>query len=197
MHAGMFDIQKMVKLLKLQTEALEVDSDNVPICWFEMDYRLDGDTEWIEFDTQFITSPTQSIDLTPQLGLAGRRLQFRIRGYTTDATKTPIFLAIIVNAVIRTDVKYMYPIAFRLMDNEPLLSGGYDPLTAAQKLKQIEDWADASSDSMLRMSSVSPLFDGKVVFINPPTTRQVRRRIYADNEFQRDVYICNLSAQEA
>lgn len=197
MHAGIFDIQKMIKLIKVQSEALEVDSEGEPVTWFELDYRTDGDTDWKEFETKFTVSPNQSIELISMLGLAGRRLQFRLRGYTTDASKTPVFLAIIINAVIRTDAKYMYPITFRLMDNEPLLHEGYDTYTAAEKLKIIEDWADASSDSMLRMSSLSPLFDNKIVFINPPTTRQIRHKLDTDNDFQKDVYICNITAQEA
>jgi len=199
MHAGMFDVQKMIKTIKLQTENLEVDaSTNEPICYFELDYKLDGDTAWTTFDDVFKESPTQSIDLAPLFGMAGRRVQFRVRGYTTDNTKTPILLAIIINAVIRTDVKYMYPLFFRLMDKEPLLSGEeYEPTTAAERLKILEDWADASSDSMLKMRSVSPLFDDKLVFLNPPTTRMVRWSKDADNEFQKDVYTCQASVQEA
>lgn len=192
MHAGMFDVQKMVKLIKLQTENLERD-----VCWFELDYRTDDETEWITFDDPFVTSPTQSIDLTSQYGLAGRRLQFRVRGYTTDNSKTPILLAIIVNAVIRTDVKYMYRLSFRLMDEEPTLTPGeVEPLDAATRLKVIEDWADAISDSMLLMESVSPLYHNKMVFINPPTTSQIRFG-EEENPFKKEVYTCNVTVQEA
>lgn len=199
MHAGMFDVQKMVKLIKLQSENLEVNSSTgQPVCWFELDYRLDEDTAWISFEDIFDTSPTQGIDLTDQYGLAGRRLQFRLRGYTADNSKTPVLLAIIINAVIRTDVKYMYPLTFRLMDNEPLLSGReYDTLTAAEKLEIVEDWADASTDSMLYMESVSPLYHGRMIFLNPPTTRQIRFRRDKDNDFEKDVYHCSLTVQEA
>lgn len=198
MHAGMFDVQKLVKLIKLQTEDLEVNATTgEPVCWFELDYRLDEDTDWITFEDIFTTSPTQQIDLTDQYGLAGRRLQFRLRGYTTDNTKTPILLAIIINAVIRTDVKYLYPLTFRLMDDEPLLSGTeYDETDAATRLKQLEDWADASTDSMLWMDSISPLYHGKMVFINPPTTRQIRFG-NQDNPFKKYVYHCNVTVQEA
>jgi len=199
MHAGMFDVQKIVKLIKLQTEQLEMETGSIePVCWFELDYRLNDDEDWTPFDDIFTTSPTQEIDLTEQYGLAGKRLQLRLRGYSTDNSKTPVFLAIIVNAVLRTDVKYMYPMTFRLMDNEPLLtSEEYDPMTAKERLEMVEDWADASSDSMLKMASVSPLFDGKMVFLNPPTTRQVRFNSETDNPFKRDVFVCSVTVQEA
>jgi hypothetical protein len=199
MHAGIFDVQKVVKLIKLQSENLEVESGSIePVCWFELDYRLNDEEDWTTFDDKFTTSPNQEIDLTEQYGLAGKRMQFRLRGYTTDNSKTPIFLAIIVNAVLRTDVKYMYPMTFRLMDREPLLSlEEIDEMSAQERLKLVENWADASSDTMLKMESVSPLFHGKMIFLNPPTTRQVRFKSDTHNEFKKDVFVCSVTVQEA
>jgi hypothetical protein len=199
MHAGIFDVQKIIKKIKLQTEGLEIDSTNGNrVCWFELDYRLNELEEWTPLNDAFTESPTQMVDLTKQLGIAGKRIQFRVRGYTTDCTKTPVLLAIIVGAVIRTDVKYMYPMQLRLVDHEPLLSGrADDPLTAAEKLKIIEDWADSSTDSMLMMRSVSTLFDDKVIFLNPPTTRQILYKGQDGNDFKKDVFICSASMQEA
>jgi len=198
MHAGIFDVQKFVKLIKLQTENLEIDDNNLPVCWIELDYRIDGDTEWTTFETQFTESPTQGIDLSSQFGIAGRRFQFRMRLYSRDNSKTPIFLAIVVNAVLRTDVKYMYPLSFRLMDDEPLLTPGEnDGMTAQEKLKRIEDWADASTDSMLIMDSVSPLYHNHMIFLNPPTTRHIRFKDDEENSFDKEVFICNLTVQEA
>jgi len=201
MHAGIFDVQKLVKLIKIQSENLEVDDNNDPICWFELDYRLNEDTAWTTFSDLFTTSPTQGIDLTDQFGLAAKRMQFRIRGYTTDNSKTPIFLAIVINAVLRTDVKYMYPLTFRLADYEEYLSGNeYDTMTAKDKLAQIENWADASSDSMLKMDSISQLYHDRMIFLNPPTTRQTR---YSGgtkdtgNKSIKTLFICNASVQEA
>ena len=51
MHAGLFDVQKLVRKLKLQTESLEVnDTDGDPVCWFELDYRINEDTEWVSLE---------------------------------------------------------------------------------------------------------------------------------------------------
>lgn len=198
MHAGMFDVQKMIKTIKVQSEELEVDASGNNVCWIELDYRMNQDDAWETFDDTFIESPTQSIDLTSLYGLAAKRVQFRIRGYTADNTKTPVLLALIVNTVLRTDVKYIYPLQFRIMDNEPLLTlQDEENMTALEKLKMLEDMADSSSSSMLKVSSVSPLLHNRMIYLNPPTTRQIRFRDEQGNEFKRDVYICTASLQEA
>lgn len=204
MHAGLFDVMKVIRKLKLQTENLEADSDTgEPICWIEVDYKLNQDTEWYSFDDIFLDSPTQEVDFgkQPEYGLAAKRLQFRIRGYTTDNTKTPVLLALIINSVLRTDVKYIYgPVQFRLMDSEPTLqgTGETDDLHYAKdKREQMENWADASTDSMLWMESISDIFHGKMIFANVPNFRQVLLSNDPANEFKRAVYIGTVSFQEA
>lgn len=200
MHAGLFDVQKLVRKLKLQTDSLEIDENTGdPICWFELDYRTNEDEDWITTDTIFNTSPTQEIDFSNQYGLSGKRLQFRLRGYTTDNTKTPVLLAIIVNAVLRTDVKYMYgPFSVRVMDNEPTLDPEITDIhNAAKKLELLENWADASTDSMLLINSVSSLLDGKMVFMNTPNTRQIAFNKEPENEFKKDIHLVTVSFQEA
>jgi len=198
MHSGMFDVQKMVKLIKLQTEGLEVDSSGNNVCWLELDYRLNQDDDWETFADAFTESPTQGIDLTPIYGLAAKRLQLRIRGYTSDRTKTPVLLAVIISTVLRTDVKYMYPLQFRLMDHEPMLANqDNEAWTAMEKLRILEDMADSSSDSMLIVDSVSPLLHDRMIFLNPPTTRQIGFADDTGNEFKKNLFICTASLQEA
>ena len=201
MHAGLFDVMKLVRKLKLQTEDLETDEDTgEPVCWFELDYRLNDDTEWRQVGRRFDTSPTQEVDFINEYGLAGKRLQFRIRGYTTDNTKTPVLLAIVIDAVLRTDVKYMYgPVNFRVMDNEPLLTYGEvdDVETAVQKMRAMEDWADASTDSMLYVESLSDIFHQRVIFMNTPNFRHVLMKDDSTNPFKRNVMIGTVSFQEA
>lgn len=200
MHAGLFDVMKIVRRIKLQTDNLETNEvTGEPVCWFELDYRLNEESDWQTADDIFSTSPTQEIDFVNMLGLAGKRLQFRVRGYTTDNTKTPVLLAIIINAVIRTDVKYMYgPFDFRCMDMEPTLDGGQDELRhAREKAKIIEDWADSSSDSMLKIEALSELLHGKVVYMNTPQFRQIAYGDDESNPYKRSVYICRVSFQEA
>lgn len=193
MHAGMFDVMKLVKRIKIQSEQLQQGT-----CWFELDYRLNEDEVWTAFTDSFTQSPTQAIDLTNQYGLAGKRLQLRVRGYTADSSQSPIFLAIIIDAVLRTDVKYMYPVQFRVMDREPLLAlNEEETMSALEKLNKIRNLADASTDSMIRVSAVSILYDGLVVFLNPPQIRQARVKTDPDNPYQRDIFVCSATMQEA
>lgn len=204
MHAGLFDVMKIIRKFKLQSENLQADPDTGdPICWVEIDYRVNQDTTWYSFDDIFLESPTQEVDFgkQPDFGLAAKRLQFRIRAYTTDNTQTPVILALIINSVLRTDVKYMYgPVQFRLMDDEHTLQGvgeKDDIHFARDKRQLIEDWADASTDSMLWMEATSDLFHKKMVFLNVPSFRQILLGDDTDNVFRRSVYVGTVSFQEA
>lgn len=193
MHAGMMDVQKIVKTIKLWTEQL-VEAEQ----WIELDYRLDQETTWSSAEGVFEESPQARMDFGNTYGLAAKRLQLRLRFYTTDATKTPILLAVIVEAVMRIGVKYMYPLTFRLIDDEELLNnqGMDDERDAMNKWDLVKGWADDTSDSMLQMNSVSRLWDGLIVFLNPATIRQVKFRD-ANLPGSRDVYVCQTTFQEA
>jgi hypothetical protein len=201
MHAGMFDTQKMIKKVKMQTQSLEVnETTGEPICWLELDYRLNEDAAWTTIDDAFTTSPTQELDFTNLYGVAGKRVQFRFRGYTTDSSKTAVFIAIIIGAVLRVDVKNFYgPFTFRLMDDEPVmgLRERDHSMSAADQLRTMEDWADASNDSMLLMRSVSALCDSQMIFLNMGARRQIAFKGIADNPHRSDVYVISATMQEA
>ncbi len=117
-----------------------------------------------------------------------------------DNSKTPVLLAIVINAVLRVDVKYRYgPFNFRVMDGEPLLSYGEvdDIKTAVEKMKAVEDWADASSDSMLRTQAVSDIFHNRVIFMNTPDFRHILLKDDEGNPYKKNVMIGTVSFQEA
>lgn len=201
MHAGMFDTQKLIKKVKLQTENLEVnETTGEPVCWFELDYRLNEDEEWTEIDDAYTESPTEEVDFTNQYGVSGKRVQFRLRGYSTDSTKTPVFIAIIIGAVLRTDIKNFYgPFTFRVEDDAQTASlrERETSRTAAQQLQLLEDWADSSNDSMLLMRSVSSLCDNKMVFLNVGPRSQIGFKGTGNNPHRSDVYVVNGTMQEA
>jgi hypothetical protein len=199
MHAGMFDVQKLIKMIKIWSDQLESGvSINVA-------YRLNNNTTWIPITGTLITSPVSLLDMTPVYGIAGQRIQLRIDLQSDDNTKTPILLAAIVEAVIRIQVKYMYNLTFRIADDEQCLSEGEmddqsntaSGQSAMTKLKIIEDWSDASADSMLYMTSNSPLYDGKFIFINPPTARQIAVNPDTSLPWTGDAFICTTTVQEA
>jgi len=193
MHAGMMDVQKMVKTIKLWTDELAAGEQ-----WIELDYRLNQDEDWTSAEGVFEESPQARMDFGNTYGLAAKRIQIRLRFVTTDATKTPILLAVIVEAVMRIGVKYMYPMVFRLMDDEELLNnqGLDEQRDAMDKWALIKGWADDTSDSMLRMESVSRLWDGLTVFLNPATIKQVKFRDVS-LPGSRDVFVCQTTFQEA
>lgn len=202
MHAGMFDVQKMIKTIKVWTDALDGTGGQK----IYIDYRLDDDTAWtVITDRTLVQSPVSALDMTSVYGIAGKRIQLRVRFETNDNTKTPILLALIVEAVLRIQVKYMYHINFRVMDDEPTLTAGEQDdksitaagMSAMTKLAIIETWADADSNSLLLMRSRSPLYDNKYVFINPPQTSQVANNPEEGRPWTGATYTCAITAQEA
>lgn len=201
MHAGMFDVQKIVKKLKLQTEQLETDTTNgKKICWIEIDYKLNDDDDWTTIEDPFTESPTQEVDFASIYGVAGKRLKFRLRGYTRDSSKTAVFLAIIISAVTRVDVKSMYgPFTFRLEDNAKAfgLREENREVSATEQLQLIKDWGDSSNDSMLMLYSISSLLHEKMIFMNVGTRRQIGFRKPDNNEFKKNVFLVSVTFQEA
>lgn len=193
MHAGMMDVQKMVKTIKLWSEGLVADAQ-----WIELDYRLNQDEAWTRVEDVFEESPQARMDFSGMYGLAAKRIQLRLRFYSADASMTPILMAVIVEAVMRIGVKFMYPLVFRLMDGEELLNNqGIDEFTnAMDKWEVIKNWADDASDSMLHMESVSGMWHGMTIFLNPASIKQVTVKD-VNVPGSRDVYVCQTTIQEA
>lgn len=206
MHSGMFDVQKLIRLIKIWADQLAwSEDDSTARIQINLDYRLDDDTAWTAITGTLIQSPMSTLDMVSVFGLAGKRIQLRIRLQSDDNTQTPILKAAIVEAVIRINVKYMYNLTFRVMDDEPTLTPremDEDSITAAgmsamTKLAQIESWADADADSLIYMTSNSPLYNGKYVFINPPVTRQIALDPDSSKQWTGNAFICSTTAQEA
>ena len=192
MHAGMFDVQKLTNAIKLWLDNTTEDQT-----WIDIFYKLDDDTNWTQIDQQFYNTPTHKVSFDNLYGLAFRRIQLRLRFNTTLATQTPILLASIVEAVMRTEVKYIFKLDFVLDDTD--LHGKPDPLSIAERLQILDEWADASSDSMLRMESGEPLYhgaSGRMVFINPLTVRTITLEDDKQGR-KRRFYYCQTTAQDA
>jgi hypothetical protein len=107
------DIQKYFHSLKLATEQLNTGVPNVTI---KVDYKTDTTTTWTEISDVFDTSPYQEISLATANNVTGRWIQFRLRFYTTDNTKTPVLIATILRRQY-LEVKYTIRSPFRLADN--------------------------------------------------------------------------------
>lgn len=193
MHAGMMDTLKLVKSLKLMTENLAKG-----VCWIEADYRLDSETDWTPFPQMFYESPVQEVGLEDIFGLAGKRIMLRLRFYTTDASQTPVLMALVLEAVSRIKVKRLYDLATRVADNDKDLQGEPDDIKAAmEKLALLEEWTDDTALSMLRMRSTDPLYDDRLVFLQPTAEHLLREKQVPDDERQNPAWLVTLTAQDA
>ena len=192
MHAGMFDVQKIIKIVKLWTDKLQENT-----CWIEVDYRIDDNDIYTSFETIFKSSPEAEIDLSPIFGMAGKRLQFRIRFYTQDATQTPILLATNIEAVMRISIKNIYSLTFRLVDDDTTMDQNNDDTPDVwEKLSVLDAWADDRSNSMLRMHSIDALWDDKLIFLNPLSVTVLHVK-NPENSATRNRLICTTTVQDA
>lgn len=221
-HAGLFDTQKLIKAIRVVADNLSYHtSDDLGLVEIGVDYRLKPDDAWTALTISNITPASgpsvkrdnpaigtievAMIDLSSTYGISGKAMQLRLRFFSSDSYTTPILKATVIEAVLRSQVKYMYNLTFRVMDDEPTLAAremDEDSVTAAgmsaiTKLAQLEAWADADTEGLLYMESESPLYNGKYVFINPPNTRQVAVNPDTGREWTGDVFVCSTTAQEA
>jgi hypothetical protein len=226
MHAGMFDTQKIIDSIQIWAEQLKFYENGSGDVGIGLDYRLNSEDSWTALEiTQAVNSSGVSnkrsggawadasiedmtisnVDLGQAFGLAAKSIQLRLRFYTADVYTTPILKAVVIQAVIRSQVKYMYGLTFRVMDDEPTLTPremDEDSVTAASqsamtKLAQLEEWSDASSQGLLYMESLSPLYHGRYVFINPPVTRQIALDPDPARQWTGTAYVASTTAQEA
>jgi len=201
MHAGMYDVQKMIRFLKIQSDRLEKDSDGRAVCWIEIDFKKDGATEWESFDDVIANSPTYTMDFGTKkyYGLAGKQLNFRIRGYSRDKNKTPVFLALIIFAVQRVDIKAQYgPFMFLCEDDEVIGLRELDTnVDAKEKLKLLEDFGDATNDSLLLLRACGSLCDDRMVFLNVGDREQVRFASVDNTERISDAFLVQVTFQDA
>ena len=72
-------------------------------------------------------------------------------------------------------------------------------MTIAERLAILDEWADASSEGMLKMVSSDPLYGGekgRLVFLNPLTVRTITLEESAAQEPRR-YYHCSATVQDA
>ncbi len=205
MHAGLYDIQKIARLVKLWSAGLTIYGTTDIVTeqhMFYIDYRVDDDEDWTLGTGGQYSNVTQMLTT---FGIAGKSIQLRIRFHSWRDDETPQLQAVVMDAVSRTEVKYSYSMNFRLMDDEPSLAPREmddNSITAAgksaiTKLAIIENWADASTEGMLYMTADSDLYNGKYIFINPPVTRQIAADVSVERGWTGAAYVCQITAQEA
>lgn len=133
--------------------------------WIEVDYQVDNDTAWTTFPSVVSASPHQMLAVGNGT-VTGRRIRFRLRGYTSDPT-----LPIIVNSLdlrldIMHEVLYDFILDFQLKDRLMLISGG-DSRTHSLKaaLATLAGWQENAV--LLTWRCVIPQFDNLRGHIDP------------------------------
>ena len=192
MHAGMFDVQKLCNAIKLWMENTEEG-----VAWIDVFYRVDDNDNWTKIVQPFDVMPTQKATFNFEYGLTFKRIQLRLRFNTVNRFKSPILLASIVEAVMRTDVKYIYKLAF-VLDETDLL-GRPEELSRYERLAILDEWADASSRGMLHMEASDPLYGGttgRKIFLNPMNVQVISLENDQNGNPQRHYY-CTTTAQDA
>ena len=177
MNAGLSDAWKYFRKVKLFVENLAPG-----VTWIEADYKLDQDTEWSRIEYLFETSPTDETQIGSR-GVNGKRIKLRLRIYSTDATKTPLLKATILEAVTVTSTKFSYQLTSLIREED----GG------AETVKLLDEWAGTASP--LYMRSIIPLYDDTQVFLMAVPATMEALDTYASG--QEWVYRVNLILQEA
>ncbi len=160
MYAGLYDVYKFYKSLKLFSEGLVEDELII-----EAEYQIDESTTWLPISDTFDTSPIQEINLKSEYGETGKRMRYRLRLHTTDNTKTMRIKGIVSESISRVPVKYSYAIPYRLRDNDVDLNTDIEPMSAEEKEAIIDEWAESLTPLVMR--STRKQFDNITVFIDP------------------------------
>ena len=194
MHAGLLDTKKLARYLKLATDQLEKG-----VTWLEADYRVDDESVWTPIADKFESTPIDRKLIGGEFGIAGTRLMLRFRGYTRDASQTPILSAAILEAVSRIGQKDLYSFSVLVEDTPTNLFGEEEReyTLASEKLDVLREWSGDDSDSILVLSSIDPNTDSKNVFLEPYNWYRVNAKSDVNDDRSRNRYVVTLVLRDA
>jgi hypothetical protein len=135
-------------------------------------YRLDENLDWVAIAGNMLDVPFDE-EVIGARGVNGRRIQFRFRLQTTDARKSPVIKASIIEAVTVTPTKHAYGLSCFLKANPLNLRGEPEATDAETMIAQLDTWSGTAQP--LQMRCVHPLYDSVDVFLMPSTLRAVAR----------------------
>jgi hypothetical protein len=156
---GAARLPKLIKELTLISERLATGIE------VHLEYQLDehiGTDTWTSAGT-FHAIPEDTLPL--QRGDV-RKIRYRLRLLTNDADVPPIMRAVILEAFVRTPLKYQWMVRAKIADNQLTLVGGkdHDPDAFTSWLKQA-----ARQAKRIHMRAVWEQMDDKFVIVEPPT----------------------------
>ena len=158
--AGLADVEKLYNAFKLFSEKLEIDT-----VWVEVDYKLDQDDTWTPIDEVFDKSPLSEFDLDPDGSVIGKRLCYRIRSYTADASKTSEIKSTVVETISRIPIKHSLSLTYRLNNESVDLLGQNDNQGTPDEIQEIlDEWA--ASLTRVKVRCYKKIFDDKRMFLD-------------------------------
>jgi hypothetical protein len=193
-YAGLQDAWKYWHSLKLHMDGLVVDINNNPINWLEADYRLDGETTWHEMSDPFKIMPVSEVEFndpdSANLGASAKRIDIRVRFYTTQSKYTPRLKALIIEAVTVSSPKFAYVVP-SLVSVKNLRDEDDNEIPTWEKVRLLDEWSGTARP--LKMRCVNPLFDDVMVFLQPVPVRPLASA-QLTNEHD---YVVTIAIQEA
>jgi hypothetical protein len=158
MYAGLMDAWKNWHAIKTHAENLVED-----VTWLEADYRLDDEADWHVFPDKFEEIPIATVEFGSTFGASSKKLNLRIRFYSTDQTTSPKLLAVIVEAVTVTAPKYAFSFPVKVSVKD--LLGNPAELEPYKQVQKLDEWSGTARP--LLFGSNNPLYDGLKVFLQP------------------------------
>jgi hypothetical protein len=168
-YCGLRDIVKMFKSVKLFTENLGANAS------IDLYYRTDNNTAWTKVATSFTLSPVQEIALSATNNVTGKRIQFRLVLKTISTSVTPKVVAMVLEVLERTPLKWQYTFQFNLADGL-LELGERDPEDSTIRVENLVDILDGWLENLtsLTMRSVFSPYDSKTVMLETVSTEPSR-----------------------
>lgn len=147
-------------------KALEVSADNLgSVCNVGVDYQVDGDiggSVWTELSTLY-----ESPHDIAEFNLGNRKkIRYRLRCNTSDASTPPIVNAVVVTGFARTKLKRQWNLRIRSSDLQRTRSGGKDA-----GWREVYDWLNdaAKSAAAVLMHTNDSTTDSVYVVVEPPS----------------------------
>jgi hypothetical protein len=162
MYAGLLDAWKNWNAIKSHCKNLAAG-----VTWLEADYRMDDEASWHTLSDVFDEVPVSAVNFGTVFGARGKKIEIRVRFYSTDITKTPKLLALLVEAVAVTSPKFSLAIPVKMSVWN--LQEEREDLYPYQRIQILDAWSGTAQPLLL--GACNPLYDGMKVFLQPIPAR--------------------------
>jgi len=135
-YAGMQDVQKLYKSLKVFAENLTASAQVI-----EAEYQTDGAIEtdtWTAINGTFDTVPIEEVDFSSSNNVTGRRLRYRLRLKTTSNSSTPKVKATVLEALGKVASKQSWTFSFIAQDDPQDTDGQLATATGVSDISRVE-----------------------------------------------------------